>query len=190
MRYRCCRFRRSAPTPRSRAARCRRPEGRRRRSPQHESRRRAGRRVAGSLSRPARRRRRRSWRHPGRPSHQPATPRNASATASGDPIPKPAPLVGSPSARSMTVCDHRRSSPNSPVAPLIERARTQTRWSTSDRRSTRAAPSVRTPAAMPRARAQSIAAQWPARSCRWPGTACPRPPLHNSRSSSNRSRLS
>ena len=64
----------------------------------------------------------RSWRHPGRPSHHRAQPRNANATASGDPKPKPAPLAGSPAARSMTVCDHRKSSPNSPTSNQLMNA--------------------------------------------------------------------
>ncbi len=58
----------------------------------------------------------RSCRHPGRSSHHRATPRHANAIASGDPTPKPAPLAGSPSVRSMTVCDQRKISPNSPAS--------------------------------------------------------------------------
>ena len=49
-------------------------------------------------------------------------PRNATAIASGDPIPKPAPLAGSPSARSMTVCDHRTISANSPLSNQLANA--------------------------------------------------------------------
>src|SRR5215216_937372 len=62
----------------------------------------------------------RSCRHPGRPSHHRATLRHANATASGDPNPKPAPLAGSPAARSTTVCDHRKISPNSPASDQLD----------------------------------------------------------------------
>ena len=79
-------------------------------------------RVAGSLLRAIATASSRSWRHPGRPSHHRAMPRHANATASGDPTPKPAPLAGSPSARSMTVCDHRKMSPNSPASNQLANA--------------------------------------------------------------------
>ena len=47
--------------------------------------------LAGSLFRAIATASWRSCRHPGRPGHHRATPRNATAIASGDPIPKPAP---------------------------------------------------------------------------------------------------
>ena len=43
---------------------------------------------------------------PGTAQPPPSGTRHANAAASGDPKPKPAPLDGSPSAKSMTVCDH------------------------------------------------------------------------------------
>ena len=63
-------------------------------------------------------------------------------------------MAGSPSARSMTVCDHRKISPKSPVDTCWRTLSNPAQWSRSDRRSTRAAPSVRTPAATPRAGGQ------------------------------------
>ena len=168
--------RRSAPPPRSRAPRSHRPEAPRTVLPNRRSRRRHAAKVVGSLFRAIATASWRSWRHPGRPSHYRAMPRHANATASGEPIPKPAPLAGSPAARSMTVCDHRKRSPNSPASdPVGERYDTPTPWSRWDRRSTRAAPSVRMPAATPHACARRTRARWPARSWRWPATPCPRP---------------
>jgi hypothetical protein len=46
----------------------------------------------------------------------------ANPIANGDPRPKPAPLAGSPPARSMTVCDHRKISPNSPPLNQLAKA--------------------------------------------------------------------
>ena len=54
----------------------------------------------------------------------------------------------------MTVCDHRRIVGESPVSNLMAIATNASQWSGSDRRSIRAAPSVRMPAATPRARAR------------------------------------
>ena len=78
--------------------------------------------VAGSLFRAIATASWRSCRHPGRPSHHRALLRHAIAIASGDPKPKLAPLAGSPSARSMTVCDHRKISPNSPASNQMSNA--------------------------------------------------------------------
>ena len=60
---------------------------------------------------------RRSSRHPGRPRQYRAIARVVKATANGDPIMK-LPLDGSPSARSMTLCDHRSTSHHSPLSTL------------------------------------------------------------------------
>ena len=120
--YRCWIPRRSAPPPRSRAPRSHRPEAPRTVSRNCRSRRRHWRGLSGRCFGPSRRRRGGLGAIRDGPATTEQAPRNANATASGDPIPKPAPLAGSPSARSMTVCDHRKSLAEfTGIEPVAER---------------------------------------------------------------------
>ena len=128
----------------------------------------------------------RSCRHPECPSHHRATPRYTNATASGDPTPKPAPLAGSPSARSMTVCDHRRSRRIHRHRTRCRTLRTPAPWSRWDHRSTRAAPSVRMPAATPHANAPRRAARSASPVMPMASETLSPAALHNSRSSAKR----
>ena len=61
-------------------------------------------------------------------------------------MPKPAPLVGSPAARSTTVCDHRNASSNSPTLSQFTNAVAANPMIGMDRRSSRPAHIFRCPA--------------------------------------------
>ena len=176
LRDRCWRFGRSAAPPRSRAPRSHRPEAPRTASRDRRSRRRRRRGLPGRCVGPSRRRRGGL----GAIRDGPATigqcrdmPTRSPAVI---PQPKPAPLVGSPSARSMTVCDHRKISPNSPASSQLTNAMDANPMvrvgSPIDSSSAICSDASRD--ALTR-RARRRAARWPARSCRWPARPCPRP---------------
>ena len=95
------------------------------------------------------------------------------------------PLAGSPSARSMTLCDHRSTADRSALSSWRRSPRRIAPRSGSDRRATRGGPCFPMPAAMPRGSGPETRDRPPARPSRWPVTPCPRrrrttPAIHRS----------